>query len=174
MNCRRRFFSTIRIYTDGSCLHAGLCGGLHSGIHSGLRGGIGIYFPNGEHPNISMAYPQSFELPPTSQRCELLAVSYAIVIHHVWLNSKPCTIYTDSENTIDSLTHYCNLWSKNGWKKTNGDPVKNTDLLIPLHTLFTKSPNVEVQFVKAHTGLLDEHSLNNNIADAFAKKGLYR
>jgi hypothetical protein len=37
-----------------------------------------------------------------------------------------------------------------------------------------KSPNVKFQFVRAHTGLLDEHSLNNNIADAFARKGLMR
>lgn len=165
----RRFFSSIRIYTDGSCIK-----GLREGLHRHVRGGIGIYFPNNEHSNISMAYPQSLALPPTSQRCELLAVSYALVIHHVWLNSKPTTVFTDSENTINSLTNYCYTWARNGWKKTNGEPVKNSDLLIPLHTLCMKSPNVKFQFVRAHTGLLDEHSLNNNIADAFARKGLMR
>lgn len=165
----RRFFSSIRIYTDGSCIK-----GLREGLYRHVRGGIGIYFPNNEHSNISMAYPQSLALPPTSQRCELLAVSYALVIHHVWLNSKPTTVFTDSENTINSLTNYCYTWAQNGWKKTNGEPVKNSDLLIPLHTLFMKSPNVKFQFVRAHTGLLDEHSLNNNIADAFARKGLMR
>ena len=166
MNCRRRFFSTIRIYTDGSC--------LREGLRRNVRGGIGIYFPNSEHPNLAMAYPISLALPPTSQRCELLAVSYAIVIQRVWLNSQPCTIYTDSEHTINSLIYYSKIWAKNGWRKTNGASVKNTDLLIPLHTLFTKSENVEFEFVRAHTGLLDEHSLNNNIAHAFARKGLMR
>jgi len=165
--CRRRFFSTIRIYTDGSCIK-----GLRGGLCKHIRGGIGIYFPNGEHPNLSMAYPKSLAISPTSQRCELLAISYALVIHHVWLNSKPCIIYTDSENTINSLTNYCNAWSKNGWKKTNGDIMKNADLWIPLYALFMKSENVGFEIVKAHTGLLDEHSLNNNIAHAFARKGL--
>jgi len=157
----RRFFSSIRIYTHGSCIK-----GLREGLHRHVRGGIGIYFPNNEHSNISMVYPQSLALPPTSQRCELLAVSYALVIHHVWLNSKPTTIFTDSENTINSLTNDCYGKKKNG--------LKNADLWIPLHTLFMKSPNVKFQFVRAHTGLLDEHSLNNNIADAFARKGLMR
>jgi ribonuclease HI len=157
----RRFFSSIRIYTHGSCIK-----GLREGTHRHVRGGIGIYFPNNEHSNISMAYPQSLVLPPTSQRCELLAVSYALVIHHVWLNSKPTTVFTDSESTINSLTNDCY------WKKKNG--LKNADLWIPLHTLFMKSPNVKFQFVRAHTGVLDEHSLNNNIADAFARKGLMR
>jgi ribonuclease HI len=159
----RRFFSTtIRIYTDGSCI----------GNKFGTRGGIGIYFPNNEHPNISMNYPKTLEQPATSQRCELLAVTYAMVIHHLSLNSKPSIIYTDSEYTIQSMTQYCQVWIKNGWKKTNGQSVKNTDLLIPMYTIFNKSPNISFQYVRAHTGLLDEHSLNNNIADAFARKGL--
>jgi ribonuclease HI len=64
------------------------------------------------------------------------------------------------------------MWSKNGWKKANGNLMKNTDLWIPLHTLFTKSQNVEFQIVNPHTGLLDENSLNTNIAHAFARKGL--
>jgi ribonuclease HI len=167
MNYHRRFFSTIRIYTDGSCIK-----GLRGGLCKHIRGGMGIYFPNSEHPNLSMAYPQSLALPPTSQRCEMLAVSYALVIHHIWFNSNPCTIYTNSNNIITSLTQYCNMWSKNGWKKANGNLMKNTDLWIPLHTLFTKSQNVEFQIVNPHTGLLDENSLNTNIAHAFARKGL--
>lgn len=159
----RRFFSTIRIYTDGSCI---------GNKTYGTRGGIGIYFPNGEHPNVSINYPKALVKPATSQRCELLAVTYALVIHKIWLNSKPSIIYTDSEYTIQSMTQYCQLWTQNGWKKTNGQSVKNTDLLIPMYTIFNKSPNISFQFVRAHTGLLDEHSLNNNIADAFARKGL--
>jgi ribonuclease HI len=160
----RRLFSTLRIYTDGSCIGNRLKGGT--------RGGIGIYFPNGEYKNISMSYPKSLELPATSQRCELLAVSHAMVIHTLLFRNKQCIIYTDSEYTIKSLTQYSKLWTTNGWRKTNGELVKNTDLLIPMLTIFKNSPNIGFQHVRAHTGLLDEHSLNNNIADAFARKGL--
>lgn len=159
----RRFFSTIRIYTDGSCI---------GNKTYGTRGGIGIYFPNGEYPNVSENYNKTLVKPATSKRCELLAVTYALVMHSVWLNYKPCIIYTNSEYTIQSLTQYCPLWSQNGWKKTNGQLVKNTDLLIPMYTMFNKSPNISFQYVRAHTGLLDEHSVNNNIAYAFARKGL--
>ena len=160
----RRFFSTtLRIYTDGSCI---------GNKQFGARGGMGLYFPDNEHPNLSLGYPKSLVLPPTSQRCELLAVSYAQIIHNIWFQSKQCTIYTDSESTIQSLTQYCGVWTKNGWRKTNGEPVKNTDLLIPMSSIFNKSPNISFQYVRSHTGLLDEHSLNNNIADAFARKGL--
>ena len=160
----RRFFSTtLRIYTDGSCI---------GNKQFGVRGGMGLYFPDNDHPNLSLGYPKSLVLPPTSQRCELLAVSYALIIHNIWFRSKQCTIYTDSEYTIQSLTQYCGVWTKNGWRKTNGEPVKNTDLLIPMSSIFNKSPNINFQYVRAHTGLLDENSLNNNIADAFARKGL--
>lgn len=160
----RRFFSTtLRIYTDGSCV---------GNKQFGTRGGMGLYFPDNEHPNLSLAYPKLLVLPPTNPRCELLAVYYALIIHNIWFKSSDCMIYTGSEYTIKSLTQYCHLWTKNGWRKTNGEPVKNTDLLIPMSTIFNKSPNINFQYVRAHTGLLDENSLNNNIADAFARKGL--
>jgi ribonuclease HI len=157
-------FLSINIYTDGSCLNNG---------KSFARGGIGIYFPNSEHPNLSITYPtKGLLIPPTSQRCELLAVNYSLIIHWLCFRNKECIIHTDSEYTIKALTNYCNVWIKNGWKKTNGEDVKNQDLLKPMHVLFAKNGNVKFHFVKAHSGLLDKHSLNNNIADAFARKGL--
>ena len=160
----RRFFSTIlRVYTDGSCI---------GNKKFGTRGGMGLYFTDNEHPNLSLAYPKSLVIPPTSNRCELLAVTYALIIHNIWFRSTHCTIYTDSEYTIKSLTEYCDIWTQNGWRKTNGESVKNTDLLIPMSTIFNKSPNINFQHVRAHTRLFDENSLNINIADAFARKGL--
>jgi ribonuclease HI len=117
-------------------------------------GGIGLYFPNGEYPNLSVSYPKILIVPPNSYRCANL-----------------CTIYTDSEYTINALTRYCDIWIKNGWRKTNGKSVKNIDLLKPMHYMYNTNANVNFQFVRAHTGLLDKHSLNNNIADAFARKG---
>jgi ribonuclease HI len=160
----RRFFSTtLRIYTDGSCI---------GNKQFGTRGGMGLYFPDNEHPNMSLGYPKSMVIPPTNPRCELLAVYYAMIIYNIWFKSTHCTIYTDSEYTIKSLTQYLGAWNKNGWRKTNGQPVKNTDLLIPMSTILNKSPNINFQHVRSHTTLFDEKSLNNDIAHAFARKGL--
>ena len=159
----RRFFS-IHVYTDGSCLSNG---------KSYARGGIGIYFPDGEHPNLSITYPTKHILvPPTNQRCELLAVNYSLLIHWLCFRNEEYIIHTDSEYVIKSLTSNCDTWMKNGWKKTNGENVKNQDILKPTHTLLSKNGNVQFHFVKFHTRLLDKHSLNNNIAHAFARKGL--
>ena len=157
-----RLLSTIRtleIYTDGSY------------IGNKKMGGMGLYFPNGEYPNLSIGYPKILLVPPNSQRCEMMAISYALIIHSQLFSSNLCTIYTDSEYTINSLTRYCDIWIKNGWRKTNGESVKNIDLLKPMHYMYSTNANVNLQFVRAHTGLLDRHSLNNNIADAFARKG---
>jgi ribonuclease HI len=159
----RRFFA-IDVYTDGTCLNNG---------KAFARGGIGIYFPNGEHPNLSLTYPtKQLLLPPTTKRCEILAVNYSLMIHWLCFRNEAYTIHTDSEYVIKSLTSYSDVWMKNGWKKTNGEDVKNQDILKPTHTLFSKNGNVQFHFVKCHTRLLDKHSLNNNIAYAFARKGL--
>ena len=164
LNLSRRFFS-IKIYTDGSCMNNGT-------PHA--RGAFGIYFPNHEHMNISKLYPTNqLSIPPTSKRCELLAVQYSLVLHWIYFRNEECIIHTDSDYTIKSLISYCDVWAKNDeWKKTNGEDVKNQDLLKPMHVLFSKNGNVKLHHVKTHPGLLDKHSLNHNIAHAFARKGL--
>jgi ribonuclease HI len=159
----RRFFA-IDVYTDGSCLNNG---------QAFARGGIGIYFPNGEHPNLTLTYPtKNLLTPPTTKRCELLAVRYSLMIHWLCFRNEACTIHTSSDYVIKSLTSYSDKWIKNGWKKTNGEDVKNQDILKPTHILFSKNGNVHFHLVKTHKGLLDKHSLNKNIAFAFARKGL--
>jgi ribonuclease HI len=161
MGFLRRLFS-VKIYTDGYCKNNGT-------PHA--KGAFGIYFPNHEHMNISKTYPLT--IPPTSKRCELLAVQYSLVLHWIYFRNEECIIHTDSDYTIKSLTSYCDVWAKNDdWKKTNGEDVKNQDLLKPMHVLFSKNGNVKLHHVKSHPGFLDKHSLNHNIAHAFARKGL--
>ena len=160
LNISRRFFS-IKIYTDGSCVNNG---------KPYARGAFGIYFPNHEHENVSKLYP--LRIPPTNKRCELMAVQYSLVLHWIYFRNEECIIHTDSDYTIKSLTYHCDVWAKNDWKKTNGEDVKNQDLLKPMHVLFSKNGNVKFHHVKTCPGLLDKHSLNHNVAHAFARKGL--
>jgi ribonuclease HI len=153
--------STIKpllVYTDGSY------------IESVKKGGMGIYFPNNEFTSLSIPYVNP--VPPTNQRCELLAIKYALIIHSQYFSSKPLHLYTDSKYAIECLTIYNDLWSKNGWLKTNGQSVKNQDLLKSMISHLSEVTNVQFNYVKAHTNSWDIHSLNNNVADAYARRGV--
>jgi ribonuclease HI len=150
----------IQIYTDGSCLGNG---------HKDARGGIGIYFPNGEYPNIS----ERFTNRPTNQRCELTAIFKSIIIcHEELLAGSKIVIHTDSEYSIKCLKEYCKKWSLNGWVKADKSPVENIDIIEPLYALYSKFwRTIQIEHVRAHTGNSDIHSKNNEIVDTLAKKG---
>lgn len=160
----RRFFS-VKIYTNSSCINNG---------KPHARGGIGVYFPSNEYPNVSLTYStRQLLLPPTNQRCELVAINYSMIIHWLHFRDQQCVIHTNSEYAVDSLTKYCNVWFQNGWKRTNGDPVKNADLLKPMHTLFVKNGNIQFHLIKSPcTTIFDRHTCNHNVAYALARKGL--
>lgn len=164
----RRFFShshrvhkPLVVYTDGSF------------ISNLLIGGMGLYFPNNEMTSLSIKYNND-KHEPTSQRCELLAVKYALVIHNVWFNDKDMHIFTDSKYTIDCLTLYSHKWKQNGWTTASGKPVKNQDLLKPMISYMNVLPasKIKLTYVAAHSNILDAHSVNNRIADAYARRGL--
>jgi len=75
---------------------------------------------------------------------------------------------------VDSLYRYFPIWRNNGWKKTDGTPVKNQDLMKPMCKLFDANKNhVSVKHIKAHTLNQDKHSRNNAVADVLAKNGTY-
>ena len=157
----------IEVYTDGSCYNG--------------NGGYAVYFPGGEHPTIckeakasTTVYASATATAVTSTRCEILAVNTALTIYNDKFRGIPCTIYTDSLFIVDSLYRYFPIWRNNGWKKTDGTPVKNQDLMKPMCELFDANKNhVSVKHIKAHTLNQDKHSRNNAVADILAKNGVY-
>jgi ribonuclease HI len=155
----------LDIYTDGSCVNNGKIW---------AKGGIGVFFPNNEYKNLSEAYStKTMIYPPTSQRCELVAIHKALAIHTDHFSNLRCRIYTDSDYAIRCLISYSDVWNNNGWKKTNGEQVRNLDLLKPMISLYKmNSKNISLIFVKAHTGAWTTQALNNNVADALARRGI--
>ena len=165
----------IEVYTDGSCYNG--------------NGGYAVYFPGGEHPTICKeakafaittstsavtASASASATAVTSTRCEILAVNTALTIYNDKFRGIQCTIYTDSLFIVDSLYRYFPIWRNNGWKKTDGTPVKNQDLMKPMCELFDANKNhVSVKHIKAHTLNQDKHSRNNAVADILAKNGVY-
>ncbi|WP_314555404.1 RNase H family protein [uncultured Rothia sp.] len=71
-------------------------------------------------------------------------------------------VYCDSQYVINSLTKWMPGWKKKGWKKSDGKPVLNRDLLEALDRALT-SRDYEFIWVKGHAG----HELNEK-ADSLA------
>jgi len=171
----RKFSETRRplIYTDGSYIHN------KNGIGNG---GIGIHFAGKEYQDISENYSLWFDPlknPPTSNRCELLAVyrTFSICLAH----KMTAEIHTDSEYVINSIVYYAPRWNANGWYRLDGTPVKNIDLILPLYLVYSRlDGNFVFKHVKAHEidkvrntncPNVDKHKIGNLIADKLAKQG---
>lgn len=71
-------------------------------------------------------------------------------------------VYCDSQYVINSLTKWMTGWKKKGWKKSNGKPVLNRDLLEALDRALA-GRDYEFIWVKGHAG----HELNEK-ADSLA------
>lgn len=71
-------------------------------------------------------------------------------------------VYCDSQYVIDSLTKWMPGWKKKGWKKSNGKPVLNRDLMEALDAALA-GRDYEFIWVKGHSG----HELNEK-ADSLA------
>ncbi|QRZ61907.1 RNase H family protein [Rothia sp. ZJ932] len=84
---------------------------------------------------------------------------------------RPLTVICDSKYVIDSLTKWMPGWKKKGWKKSDGKPVLNQDLLKALDKAM-QGRTCTFEWVKGHSG----HPLNeaadaraNAAATAFSK-----
>ncbi len=71
-------------------------------------------------------------------------------------------VYCDSQYVINSLTKWMPGWKKKGWKKSDGKPVLNRDLLDALDAVLS-GRDYEFIWVKGHAG----HELNEK-ADSLA------
>lgn len=163
----RTFVSTSNralVYTDGSFIKTKTGPG---------SGGIGVHFADKHYPDISENYSLWFDpykFPPTSNRCELLAIYRTISVclaHNI-----PAEIHTDSEYAINSIVYYGPRWNANGWYKLDGKPVKNIDLILPMYLVCSRMDNNFVfKHVQAHQKNKNQHTIGNTIADALAKQG---
>lgn len=70
------------------------------------------------------------------------------------------TILADSQYAINSITKWMPGWKKKGWKKSDGKPVINKDLMVRLDELMTAAKaadrSITFQWIKGHSG----HPLN--------------
>lgn len=82
------------------------------------------------------------------------------------------SILADSQYAINSITKWMPGWKRKGWKKSDGKPVNNQDLMIRLDELMTAAKTagrtITFEWVRGHSG----HPLNeaaDSRANAAAK-----
>ena len=77
-------------------------------------------------------------------------------------------IYTDSLYSINCITKWVYGWINNGWLDKIKKPVKNKDIIQPIHNIYKKYSNIHFIHIEAHTNKTDIHSLGNAKADELA------
>lgn len=76
-------------------------------------------------------------------------------------------VYSDSSYTVDTFNKgWIYNWMKKGWKKANGDPVKNKELWMELYELTQKH---KVKFIKVKGHADNEF---NNRCDEMARNAI--
>jgi ribonuclease HI len=135
------------IYTDGACTGNPGPGGW----------GVVVYFDDGSVHEIGDASQYT-----TNNKMEMQAAIAALEFFANSGQTQPITLYTDSEYLINSVTKWIPGWKKRGWKKADGNPVQNQDLLETLDRLNNKLVNW--QHVRGHSG-----NIGNERCDVIAR-----
>lgn len=153
--------SIINVFTDGSCIQS-------SKNKMNRPAGYACVFP--EFPSFNYAAKLEGK-EKTNNRAEYAACIMALKIADKIDPTCSSIVYvhTDSELMINSLTKWISGWKSKNWKKADGSPVKNVDLLKVLDDQLKKRV-VVFKHVKAHTGKMDWSSIHNDLADRMAKK----
>jgi len=123
-----------KVYTDGSCLGNPGPGGW-AAISNDFKIGGGT-------------------LHTTNNAMELMAAVNGIEA----CSNNIIEIYTDSVYVKNGIEKWIHNWIKNGWKTSNGSPVKNKDLWKKLYDI-TQTKTVGWNWVKAHS----TNEMNNKV-----------
>ena len=150
----------IKVYTDGACSNNG---------KPGAKAGIGVYFGVEDERNVS----RKISGKQTNNRAELLAIMEVFQILNKEINEGVLiTIYTDSKYSINVLTVWGENWEKNNWAKKNKSQILNLEIIKEGYYILKKYKNIDLQYIPAHTGKGDEHSIGNACADNLATQSL--
>lgn len=76
-------------------------------------------------------------------------------------------IHCDSTYTINAITRWAGGWKKRGWKKADGQAIKNPEIIQPTHALYESLKSaITIAHVKGHAGVE-----GNELADRMAMYG---
>ena len=157
---------TLQVFTDGAALS-----NSRTSIRS--KAGFATVWPEyDEYTYCQALLPSDIH---TNNRAELHGVLHALKQANEIDPSKqvPLIIFTDSMLVINSITIWSITWEKNKWKKKDGKPVMNLDLIRSILDYVNMRP-VSFVHVKAHQKIKSGEKvpyevLYNDIADKMAR-----
>ena len=88
---------------------------------------------------------------------ELKAFLKTFELLYTKYKNKKATIYSDSAYCINILTSWIYSWSKNNWKTSKGETIKNLDIILSLYKYYNINFFInQIVFtkVKGHDGIL--------------------
>ena len=103
------------------------------------------------------------EADTTNNRMELMAAISAL---EALGRQTAITVVTDSAYVKNGVSQWIHGWKRNGWRTSDGKPVKNADLWQRLDAAQTRH-KVEWRWIKGHAG----HAENER-ADELARAGM--
>ncbi|WP_448569208.1 ribonuclease H family protein [Thalassotalea ganghwensis] len=141
----------LQIYSDGACSpNPGQAGTGLAVYHKGELKALwyGLYDPMG-----------------TNNTAELNGLLASFKLANKYLdNVNSIEILSDSRYSIDSITKWAAGWQKKGWKKANGEAIKNPELVKTIYELYlTLKKHITVTYVKGHANIE-----GNELADRMA------
>jgi ribonuclease HI len=158
------------IFTDGAAKSNGKLDAI---------GGIGVFFDNNSLFNYGQKITfETYNKQVTNNLTELLAIQKALHISISLGKTNNLTIYTDSKYCYNIFTSWALSWEKKGWKKHDGKPILNLDLIKNIHKL-VKLYKIGFKHCNSHleppeNKNSEEYKIwyGNNQADALANKYL--
>ena len=145
----------LHIYIDGACRGNG---------KEESHGGYGVVIFD-DNQNLIDAYCKHFD-NVTNNQMELKAFLKTFELLYTKYKNEKATIYSDSAYCINILTSWIYSWSKNNWKTSKGETIKNLDIILSLYKYYNINFFInQIVFtkVKGHDGIL-----GNQLADALA------
>ena len=147
----------LYIYIDGSARNNG---------KKNSSGGFGIVIFDNNH-NLIDAYQEQFD-NVTNNQMELKAFLKTFELLNTKYKNQQVTIYSDSAYCINILTSWIYSWSKNNWKNSKNETIKNLDIILSLYKYYKINFFInQIIFTK-----IDGHkgNIGNELADALATK----
>jgi ribonuclease HI len=95
----------------------------------------------------------------TNNQMEGMAILEALK----WLRGRQAVIHTDSRLWTDTINQWAPRWSMNFWRKPNGEPPANLELVQEMYMNWPQG--VVLRWVRGHAGIP-----GNELADQWAEK----
>jgi ribonuclease HI len=144
----------INIYCDGAC-----------SPNPGKSGtGIAVY----QQSILSELWYGLYEANGTNNTAELNGMLEAFKLAKSFIaKGQSVQVLSDSKYSIDAITKWATGWKKKGWKKADGQPIKNPELVQACYTLYQEiKHSVTINHVKGHANIE-----GNELSDRMAVLG---